>query len=135
MQLSLTVLFAMVAVLIVLSAFFSAAEIGMMSINRYRLRYLVKKNNPQALRVSGMLAQPDRILSVVLIGNTLGNILASMASTLIGQRMGGNAGVVVAEIALTLMILIFAEMTPKTLAALYPQQVAFACSWMLMMLL
>ena len=114
--------------LVVLSGFFSASEIGMMSLNRYRLRHLVKKNNKQAIRVNALLARPDRLLSVVLIGNTLANIIASMAGTLIGQHFYGEMGVLIATSLLTLVILVFSEMTPKTLAALYPQQVAFACS-------
>lgn len=123
LSLSITVLF-----LILLSGFFSAAEIGVMSINRYRLRHLVKKKHKQAIRINGMLTRPERLLSVVLIGNTLGNIIASMATTLIGQHLFGDTGVAIATVLLTLLILIFAEMTPKTLAALYPQQVAFLCA-------
>lgn len=125
---SISFLLLLVLFLVILSGFFSASEIGMMSLNRYRLRHLVKKNNKQAIRVNGLLARPDRLLSVVLIGNTLANIIASMAGTLIGQRLYGEMGVFIATSLLTLIILVFSEMTPKTLAALYPQQVAFACS-------
>jgi Mg2+/Co2+ transporter CorB len=127
-HLSTSILSLIVFFLVVLSAFFSASEIGVMSLNRYRLKHLVKKNNKQALRVSQLLAHPERLLSLVLIGNTLGNIIASMAMTLIGQRLYGDAGVVIATAILTIVILVFSEMTPKTLAAMYPQQVAFACS-------
>ena len=125
---SIIFLLLLVFFLVVLSGFFSASEIGMMSLNRYRLRHLVKKNNKQAIRVNALLARPDRLLSVVLIGNTLANIIASMAGTLIGQHFYGEMGVLIATSLLTLVILVFSEMTPKTLAALYPQQVAFACS-------
>lgn len=121
--------------LVLLSAFFSASEIGMMSINRYKLRYLVKKKNKQALRVNEMLGRPDKLLSVVLIGNTLANIVSSTIATLIGQYLYGDLGVAVATAVLTVIILVFAEMTPKTLAAIYPQQVAFASSWSLKILL
>lgn len=134
MHLSITMLLLLVLFLVVFSAFFSASEIGMMSLNRYRLRHLVKKNNQQAIRVNQLLAHPDRLLSVVLIGNTLANIVASMAVTLIGQHFYGDLGVVVATAILTMIILVFSEMTPKTLAALYPQQVAFACSFLLKVL-
>lgn len=75
-----------------------------------------------------MLARPDRLLSVVLIGNTLANIVASTIATLIGQRYYGDLGVAIATLLLTLVILVFSEMTPKTLAAIYPQEVAFASS-------
>lgn len=114
--------------LIFLSAFFSGSEIGLMSINRYKLRYLVKKNHKQAIRVNQLLTRPDRLLSVVLIGNTLANIVASTIATLIGQHYYGELGVAIVTTILTLVILVFAEMTPKTLAAIYPQPVAFACS-------
>lgn len=134
MQLSLSTLSCILLLLIVFSGFFSGAEIGMMSLNRYRLRHLVKKNNKQAIRVNRLLAHPDRLLSVVLIGNTLANIVASTVATLIGQRLYGDLGVAVATVLLTFIVLIFSEMTPKTLAALHPQPVAFACSWLLMIL-
>ena len=129
MQLPLSTLLIILVFLIFLSAFFSSSEIGMMSINRYKLRYLVKKNNKQAIRVSQLLARPDRLLSVVLIGNTLANIVSSTIATLIGQYFYGDIGVAVATAFLTLIVLVFAEMTPKTLAAIYPQQVAFICSF------
>ena len=131
MHLSITALLMLVLFLVFLSAFFSASEIGMMSLNRYRLRHLVKKNNKKAIRVNQLLAHPDRLLSVVLIGNTLANIVASMAATLIGQHLYGDMGVGIATGLLTLVVLVFSEMTPKTLAAMYPQQVAFACSFLL----
>lgn len=131
MPASLSTLIIAVIFLVFISAFFSAAEIGMMSLNRYRLRHLVKNKNKQAIRVSKLLKHPDRLLGIVLIGNTIANIVASMISTLIGQRLSGDRGVAIATGLLTLAILVFSEMTPKTLAALYPQRVAFACAWLL----
>jgi Mg2+/Co2+ transporter CorB len=133
-SISLSTLFIILIGLILVSAFFSASEIGMMSLNRYRLRHMVKKNNKKALRVNSMLAHPDKLLSVVLIGNTLANIVASTISTLIGQRLSGDTGVAVATGLLTLVILIFSEMAPKFLAALYPQRVAFAVALPLLLL-
>lgn len=135
MQLHLSTLLIILFFLIVLSAFFSGSEIGMMSINRYKLKFLVKKNNKKAIRVNQLLARPDRLLSVVLIGNTLANIVASTIATLIGQRLYGDAGVAIFTAILTLVILVFSEMTPKTLAAIYPQQVAFAAALPLSILL
>ncbi|GGI83740.1 HlyC/CorC family transporter [Legionella impletisoli] len=134
MQTSLLTLSIVLLALIFISGFFSGSEIGMMSLNRYRLRHLVKQNHKSAIRVNQLLSRPDRLLSVILIGNTLANIVASMIATLIGQRLYGDAGVAIAAIFLTLIILVISEMTPKTLAALYPQQVAFACSFPLMIL-
>ena len=120
--------------LIFISAFFSASEIGIMSINTYRLRHLVKKNNKQARRVHHLLQHPDKLLSVILIGNTLANIVASTLATLIGQRVFGDSGVIISTALLTLCILIFSEMAPKTFAALYPQRVAFFCVLPLMLI-
>lgn len=121
-------LFAIVIFLVILAAFFSATEIGMMSLNRYKLKHLVKKNDIQAIRVNKILSRPDLLLSVVLIGNTVANIVASTIATLIGQRLYGDVGVAIATALLTLIVMVFAEMIPKTIAAIYPQQVAFATS-------
>lgn len=134
MHISVNFLLALVVVLVVLSAFFSAAEIGVMSLNRYRLRHLVKQKNKAAIRVNHLLAHPDRLLSIILIGNTICNIVASMAVTLVGQHWYGETGAVGASILLTIVILIFSEMTPKTYAALHPQTVAFLCSFPLTIL-
>lgn len=119
------ILFIVLLLMLLFSAFFAASEIGMMSLNRYRLRYLVKKKNKQAIRVSKLLMRTDRLLSVVLIGNTIGNIVASTVATLLGQELYGSSGVAIATLILSFVVLIFAEMLPKTLAAMYPEKVAF----------
>ncbi len=111
-----------------LSAYFSAAEIGLMSLNRYRLRHLMKKKHKTALRVGRMLERPDRLLGVILIGNTCANIYASAVVTKLSERFWGDWGLVFGPIALTLVLLIFGEIGPKTVAALYPQKVAFTVS-------
>ena len=116
---------ALVVFLIIFSGFFAAAEIGMMSINRYRLRHLVKLKQHRALMVQEQLNQPERLLSSVLIGNTLGNLFASMAMTFIGESLYREAGIAIAEIILTILLLVFAEMTPKTWAARFPEKVSF----------
>lgn len=134
MDFHLSTLFIILLFLIVLAAFFAGTEIGMMSINRYKLKHLVKKQDKQAIRVNKILSRPDLLLSVVLIGNTLANIVASTIATLIGQRLYGDVGVAIATALLTLIILVFSEMIPKTFAAIYPQQVAFATSLPLKML-
>ena len=121
--------------LIILSAIFSAAEIGMMSINRYRLRHLAKINKRSAKRVVNLLQRPDRLLGTILLGNTFANILASAVATVIAVHYMGEYGVWIATIALTLIILIFAETLPKTFAALYPEKVAFPLSGFLAVLL
>lgn len=115
-----------VVVLIILAGFFSAAEIGMMSINRYRLRHLVKAGHRKASLVQNQLTHPEKLLSTVLIGNTLANVLASMGMTFVGQSVYQQTGVAIAEFLLTIILLVFAEMTPKTWAALHPEKVSFA---------
>ncbi|MEG0281196.1 MAG: CNNM domain-containing protein [Morganella sp. (in: enterobacteria)] len=117
--------------LVLISAYFSASETGMMTINRYRLRHMAKQGNRSALRVEKLLNKPDRLLSLILIGNNLVNIIASALGTIVGMRLYGNAGVAIATGVLTFVILIFAEVMPKTIAALYPQQVAFPSSILL----
>jgi Mg2+/Co2+ transporter CorB len=100
----------------------------MMTLNRYRLRHLARQKNRQALRVQKLLERPDRLLGIVLIGNTFANILASAITTILAFRLYGEYGVFLATIALTLIILIFSEIAPKTVATLYPQRLAFAAS-------
>lgn len=117
--------------LLFISAFFSSSETGMMSLNRYRLRHLAKNKHKSALRVEKLLSRPDRLIGLILIGNNMVNILASAIATLIAIRLFGDYGVVVATVGLTIIVLIFSEVTPKTLAALYPEQVAFPASLLL----
>ena len=107
----------------------------MMAINRYRLRHLARKGNPHAERVMQLLKRPDRLLGVILIGNTFANIMASAVATIIAVYFLGRLGVIVATVALTFIILIFSETTPKTFAAIHPRLVAFATSLPLKILL
>ncbi len=115
---SMTTLFVILTALIFLSGFFSSAETSMMSLNRYRLRHLLKSKHKGAKRASKLLERPDRLIGLILIGNNLVNILASAIATVIAIRLWGDAGILVATLLLTLVILIFAEITPKTIAAL-----------------
>lgn len=121
--------------LIIMSAFFSGSETGMMSLNRYRLRNLVRKKHKTATQVQQLLDRPDRLLGVILIGNCFANILAASLATVLAVQIWGEIGVVIATIVLTLIVLIFAETTPKTLAALYPERFSFFSAWPLMLLL
>ncbi len=107
----------------------------MLSVNKYRLKHLAKGNNRSAIKVSKLLERPDRLIGVILIGNNFVNILASAIATIIAVRIWGDAGVVIATGALTLVILIFAEVTPKTLATIHPERIAFPASWVLNILL
>ena len=118
-------------VMIVVSAYFSASETGMMTLNRYRLRHLSKQGNRSARRVEKLLQKPDRLIGLVLIGNNLVNILASALATIVGMRLYGDLGVAIATGVLTFAVLLFAEVLPKTFAALYPERIAFPSSFLL----
>jgi Mg2+/Co2+ transporter CorB len=100
-----------------------------MSINRYRLRHKARMKKSSAVLILRMLKRPDRLLGTILIGNTVANIAASAIATLLALHFYGDAGVVIMTVILTLVILIFAEVGPKTLAALYPDQVSKIVSW------
>jgi len=131
----LGLLFSILAALIFMSGFFSSSETGMMSLNRYRLKHLQKQNHRGALRAGEMLQRPDRLIGLILIGNNLVNIAASAIATVIAIRLYGDAGIVIATFLLTLVILIFAEITPKTIAAMHPERVAFPASVILLPLM
>jgi len=103
----------------------------MMSLNRYRLKHLANSGHKGAKRVERLLNRPDRLIGLILIGNNLVNILASAIATIIGMRLYGDVGVAIATGALTLVILVFSEVTPKTLAALYPEKVSYTSSILL----
>ena len=107
----------------------------MLSLNRYRLKHLTGNGHRGAKRASKLLERPDRLIGLILIGNNLVNILASAIATVIAIRLYGDAGIAIATIALTLVILIFAEITPKTVAALHPERLAFPFSLVLLPLL
>lgn len=128
---SLTALFTLLAGLIFLSAFFSSSETGMMSLNRYRLKHLAKTGHKGAKRAQGLLQRTDQLIGVILIGNNFVNISASAIATVIAIRIWGDAGIAIATVLLTIIILIFAEVTPKTLAALFPEKIAFPASHIL----
>ena len=134
-SISTQLLLSILGVLILISAYFSGSETGMMSLNRYRLRHLEKQNHRGAKRVSRLLDRPDRLIGLILIGNNLVNVFASLVAGVIFSRLFGDAGIVYAGLVLTLIILIFAEVTPKTLAALHPEKVAFPSSIILSFLL
>jgi Mg2+/Co2+ transporter CorB len=124
----LGLLFSILVTLILLSGFFSSSETSMMTLNRYRLKHLKEKGHRGATRASKLLDRPDRLIGLILIGNNLVNIFASAIATVIAIELWGNAGILIATVLLTLVILIFAEITPKTIAALYPEKVAFPAS-------
>lgn len=124
-EISTGTLFAVLTLLILLSAFFSGSETALMTLNRYRLRHLAKIGHMGAVRAHRLLKRPDRLIGLILLGNNFVNILASSLATIIALRLGGEAFIAMAAGILTLVILIFAEVAPKTLAALKPERLAF----------
>lgn len=129
------VLWTTLAVLLLMSAFFSGSETGMMSLNRYRLRHQ-RKHNSGARRAAKLLARPDRLIGLILIGNNSVNILAAIiANTLAVMYVGEVYAPWVATATLTITMLVFAEVTPKTIAAQNPEWVAFRSSHILKPLL
>ncbi len=130
-----SILITVLVFLMLASGFFSASETSMMAINRYRLRHLAKKNNRAALRTQRLLERPDRLLSVILIGNTFTNILASSVATLIALHLYGEVAVLPVTLLLALFILIFLEIVPKTFAVFHPERLALPASGILTVLL
>lgn len=128
------VLLLILAVLIALSAFFSSSETGMMSLNRYRLKHLSKKGHRGAMRAERLLARPDRLLGTILVGNNIVNILAASIASVVAVKLWGDAGIAISTIVLTIVVLIFGEITPKTFAALHPEMIAFRVSIVLRVL-
>ncbi|MDP0124435.1 HlyC/CorC family transporter [Glaesserella parasuis] len=128
----LSSLFITLAILLLLSAFFSGSETGLMSLNRYRMRHLADKGHKGAKLAEKLLSRTDVLLSLILICNNLVNIAASAIATMIGMQLSGEAGVAIATGLLTFVMLVFSEILPKTIAALYPEKVGFTVSYILM---
>lgn len=122
-------LFAILAGLILLSAFFSASETAMMSLNRYRLHNLADKGHRSARLALRLLQHPDRLLSTILLGNNVANLTAASVASVIALRLYGEAAIAASGFVLTFVVLVFAEVAPKTLAASHPERVAFPASY------
>jgi len=124
-----------ILILIILSAYFSGSETAMMALNRYKLKHLVNKNHGGARRASKLLKRPDRLLGVILIGNNFVNFSAASLATILALKLFGESGVAAAPFACTIVFLIFAEVTPKTISAAYPERVALPSAYVLEVLL
>ena len=130
---SLLILFSTLVFLLILSGFFSGSETGMMAANKIKLKNLSKKSKTSAKRALELLKKPDQLLSAILVGNNFANILASAIVTIIMLNyFGGN--VLLGSIILTIVILIFSEITPKTMAAIKPESFATRSSFILKIL-
>lgn len=129
------VLCVVLVLLIGCSAFFSGSETGLMTLNRYRLRHRAKAGDKGAVRTSKLLERPDRLIGIILLGNNFVNILASSLATVIAIHFLGETGIVASTAIMTVIVLVFGEVAPKTLAALHPERIAFPASAVLLPLL
>ncbi len=118
-------LLGLLALLLLLSACFSGSETALMSLNRYQLRHKAREGHRGARVAEKLLKNPGRVIGLILLGNNLVNIFAASLVALLAFEIGGQPAVAVGSLIMTLIILIFAEAAPKTLAALYPERVAF----------
>ena len=118
-------LFGLLALLLLLSAFFSGSETALMSLNRYQLRHKAREGHRGARLAEELLGRPDRLIGLILLGNNLVNFTAASLVTLIAQDIGGKPAVAIGTGIFTLVVLVFSETAPKTLAALHPERVAF----------
>lgn len=115
----------LLALLLLLSAFFSGSETALMSLNRYQLRHKARQGHRGARLAENLLRRPDRVIGLILLGNNLVNIFAASLVAVVAMNMGGQPAVAIGSLIMTLIILIFAEAAPKTLAALHPERIAF----------
>ena len=130
-EIPLWILLASIAFLVLMSAFFSGSETSMMAINRYRLKHLVKERNKSAKRVSRLLEKTDRLLGVILIGNNFTHTLSTALATVVAIRIWSDNAVLAVTVFMTIIMIIFAEVMPKTIAALKPESIAFPSSYLL----
>lgn len=133
-EIPIGVLLGLLVILLLLSAFFSASETGIISLNRYRLRHLAKAH-AGARKASKLLEQPERLIGLLLVGNNFANVMASSIATILALRLYGEHAVMAASFLLTVILLLFSEVSPKTIAALHPERIAFPAAHVLTVLL
>ena len=127
-NISTEILIIVLVILFLLSAFFSGSETALMSINKYKMRHQAKLNNKGAKAAKKLLENPDKVIGVILLGNNLTNILITQIATLISLRLYGDIGLAIATGLLTIFILIFAELTPKTIGEMHSEKIAYSSS-------
>ena len=124
-EVPLSALFGVLFILLALSAFFSGSETALMSLNRYQLRHKARAGHRGARLAEKLLARPDRLIGLILLGNNLVNFSAAALVAVITFRITGEPAAAIGTVLFTLVVLIFAETAPKTLAALHPERLAF----------
>ncbi|CAG1021332.1 partial hypothetical protein, partial [Patescibacteria group bacterium] len=127
----LSMLISILVLMLVLSAFFSGSETALMTLNRYRLRHLVKLKHTGAIKAQHLLNRPDRLLGLILLCNNFVNNFASSIATIIAIKLYADeeSSVAIAAVILTIVMLVFSEVTPKTLSAIKPELLAFPAAW------
>jgi Putative Mg2+ and Co2+ transporter CorB len=127
----ISVLFGMLILMLILSAFFSGSETALMTLNRYRLKHLVKLKHQGAIRTQKLLQRPDRLIGLILLCNNFVNTFAASVTTIIAIRLfpQEESSIAISAGILTIVMLIFSEVSPKTLAAIKPEQLAFPSAW------
>jgi Mg2+/Co2+ transporter CorB len=128
-EVPLGALIGLLVLLLLMSAFFSGSETALMSLNRYRLRHKSRSGHRGARLAEALLKRPDRLIGLILLGNNLVNFSAASLVAIIALKLGGEPAVAIGTLALTLVVLIFSEVAPKTLAALHPEKVAFPAAF------
>ncbi len=130
-DMSLGMLFGILAAMLILSAFFAGSETALMSLNRYRLRHLVKLKHPGAMKAQKLLQRPDHLLGLMLLGNIFINNFAASLATVIAIKLytDDESVIAISTGLLTIVMLICSEVTPKTLAAIKPEPLAFPAAW------
>jgi Mg2+/Co2+ transporter CorB len=126
---TLSVLFCALGVLLILAAFFAGSETALMSVNRYRLRHRAKAGNRGARLAEALLAHPDRLIGLILLLSTIVNVTAPMLVSVIALRLGGDFLLAFGAVILTLALLIFCEVAPKTFGALHPERLALPAAY------
>ena len=127
-EIPLGTLFTLLAILLILSAFFAATETAMMRINKYRIRHLSRKGHREAKLAEKLLKQPEKLIAFILFGNNLVLFIAASIVGVVSMEIGGPVGVAIGTVVLTLVVLLFAESAPKTIAAIFPEKIALPAS-------
>ena len=128
-DLSLSSLFSVLILLLLLAVFLNGSETALMSVNRYRLRHRAQAGEHAAKLAESLLAHPDRLIGLILLLSTIVNVITPMLVGFIALRMGGEIWVVAGAVVLTLVSLIFCEVAPKTFGALHPERLALPAAY------
>ena len=128
-------LIGLLVLLLLLSAFFSGSETALMSVNRYQLRHKAREGHRGASLAERLLRRPDRLIGLILLGNNLVNFSAASLVAIIALEIGGEPAVAIGTVILTLVVLIFSEAAPKTLAALHPERLAYPAAFVYYLML